>query len=93
MKERVAIHPVTDEENARRIAIYRRTDGGYMYAEEQRVLFSAAAESVWTSQFDHDTRSGVYDTVEKALEEAQRDVLWLSQKIAAMESSDNFGSA
>ena len=93
MKERVAIHPVTDEENARRIAIYRRADGGYMYAQEQPVLFSGADESVWTSQFDHDTRSGIYDSVEKALEEAQRDVPWLNQLIAAMESSKNTGSA
>ncbi|MBM4259670.1 MAG: hypothetical protein FJ147_27705 [Deltaproteobacteria bacterium] len=93
MKERVAIHPITDEENARRIAVYRRSDGGYMYAEEQRVLFSGADESVWTSQFDHDTRSGVYDSIDKALQEAQRDVPWLNQQVAALESSDNSASA
>jgi hypothetical protein len=88
VKVRVAIHPVTDEANSRRIAIYRRTDGGYTYAQEERMQFTENAESVWSSQYDHDTRSGVYDSVETALEEAQRDVPWLSEMIAETQSCD-----
>ena len=81
MRERVAVHPVVDEEGGRRIAIFRRGDGGYMYAEEQRVCLPGTAEPTWTSEFDHDTRSGVYDSIETTLQEAERDVLWLNRRL------------
>lgn len=81
MRNRVAVHPVIDEEGGRRIAVFRRTDGGFMYAEEQRVCIDGTAEPTWTSQFDHDTRSGVYDSIETSLREAERDVLWLNRLI------------
>src|SRR5688500_7308513 len=60
MRVRIAIHPIVDEEGGRRIAVFQRAGGGYMYAEEERVCQGDTAESTWISQFDHDTRSGVY---------------------------------
>jgi hypothetical protein len=79
MKERVAVHPVVDEEGGRRIAVYRRPDGCYVYAEEKRVILPGDSEFTWTAKFDHQTRSGIYDSLETALREAERDILWLNE--------------
>jgi hypothetical protein len=81
MKERVAVHPVVDEEGGRRIAVYRRADGCYVYAEEERVCSSGDSETTWTPEFDHETRSGRYDSLEAALGEAERDILWLRERL------------
>lgn len=54
-----------------------------MYAEEWRVLQGDANDSTWTTQFDSETWSGVYDSIETALHEAERDVVWLRLALAA----------
>ncbi len=80
MTERVAVHSVADEKGGRRIAVYRRPDGCYIYAEEWRVCFSVDSEFTWTEEFDHETRSCIYDSPERALKEAERVVLWLRER-------------
>lgn len=81
MQDRVAVHPVMDERGGRRIAVYRRAGGGYVYVEEARFFEVGDSESSWEEVFDHDTRSGIYDSVETALREAERDVPWLNRRL------------
>jgi hypothetical protein len=80
MRERVAVHPVVDEKGGGRIAIYRRQDGGYMYAEELRGCWGEACEATWSSEYDH-SQSGIYNSPETALREAERDILWLKERL------------
>jgi hypothetical protein len=78
MPDRVSVHPVYHPSGRYRVVVYRRSDGCYAYAVEERCLFPDADESVWTADFDH-SHSGVYDTPETALREAERDILWLKE--------------
>jgi hypothetical protein len=78
MPDRVSVHPVYHRSGGYRVAVYRRPDGCYAYAVETRCLFPDAVESVWTADFDH-SHSGVYDTPETALREAERDIPWLNE--------------
>jgi hypothetical protein len=80
MRERVAIHPINDEVGGRRIAIYRRPDGCYVYAEEERGCWGDDREPTWSAEYDH-THSGIYDNPETALREAERDIFWLKQRL------------
>jgi hypothetical protein len=41
MRDRVAVHSVIDDVGGRRIAIYRRPDGCFTYAEEVRGCWGA----------------------------------------------------
>jgi hypothetical protein len=82
MRQRVAVHPVVNEGDVwRRVAVYLRPDGGYCYAEETRVCLTHDYEFTWTAEFDHNTRSGIYDSPEAALREAERDIVWLRDRL------------
>jgi hypothetical protein len=80
MRDRVAVHPVIDEFGGRRIAIYRRPDGCFVYAEEVRGCWGGDDEATWSSEYDH-TPSGIYDSIETALREAERDIPWLRERL------------
>lgn len=82
MKQRVAVHPVVNQGDLwRRIAVYLRPDGCYQYVEETRVCLTHDYEFTWTAEFDHETRSGIYDSPETALREAEREVSWLRERL------------
>jgi len=75
MSARILVHSTYDVDGVRRVAIYRRPDGCYDYAVEERCL-SEDYELIWSPDFEP-SASGVYDTPETALREAARDVTWL----------------
>jgi hypothetical protein len=76
MVERVSVHPVYHTSGAYRVAVYRRPDGCFAFAVEARCLLPEGDEPVWTADFN-DSHSGVYDSPETALREAERDIPWL----------------
>ena len=77
MQERVSVHPVYHPSGAYRVAVFRRSDGCYRYAVEARCVLSAADKPLWTADLDH-SRSGIYDSPEAALQDAERDIVWLT---------------
>ncbi len=77
MQERVSVHPVYHPSGAYRVAVFRRSDGCYRYAVEEICVLSAADKPLWTADFDH-SRSGIYDSPEAALHDAERDIVWLT---------------
>jgi hypothetical protein len=80
MAERRLIRAIYDGESVHRVAIYRRPDGCFDYAAEVRRLHSA--EDVlpsWMPDFEPSS-SGIYDSAETAMREAEIDVRWLAEQ-------------
>ncbi len=67
----------------RRVAIYRRSDGCYVFAEEERDILddepSAVDTPFWLTVYgpDYSHCSGVYDSPETAVREAGFHITWL----------------
>ena len=45
-----------------------------------RVRWDMRGESTWAWEYD-DTRSGLYDSPETALREAEREIVWLKERL------------
>ena len=80
MQQRVSVHPCVDEDGGRRVAIYRRHDGCYRYAEETRACWGDDEESTWSPRNDAG-HSGIYESPETAMREAERDIQWLKERL------------
>jgi hypothetical protein len=80
MTERQLIHSVYDREGVHRVAIYRRPDGCFDYVAEVRYLDTVDdADPSWMPDFEPGS-SGIYDSPEAAMREAEIDVLWLTEQ-------------
>jgi hypothetical protein len=68
---------IYDRDQTRRVGIYRRDDGSYRYADEE--LISHDGETFWVS-VEEPEHTGIYDSVETAVREAQGQVPWLAHQ-------------
>ena len=63
-------------DQTRRVAIYQRADGSYCYAAEELTVHKG--ERLWLSEQDLNW-TGIYDSVETALREAEGEIPWLRE--------------
>jgi hypothetical protein len=80
MAERQLVHSVYDREGVHRVAIYRRPNGCFDYVAEVRYLDTVGdVHPSWVPDFEPGS-SGIYDSTETAMREAEIDVRWLAEQ-------------
>ena len=78
MAERQLIRAADDGEGVHRVAIYRRPDGCSDHAAEVRCDLVEDVLPSWMQGFEPSS-SGIYDSPEAAMREAEIDVRWLAE--------------
>ena len=83
MFDRVQVDAAYDQERMRRVVIYRRPDGCYVFAEEERAILddepAVIDGPVWWPVCGPNY-SGVYDSPETAVHEAGLHITWLRDR-------------